>query len=266
MVPYARAIVGLLFVLLAAGPTWAQSRPNGSDCVQLFFGDGVSVGAGFARSWVTVGQDGQPRGVGVTFTEAALSGLPGMHTEYVLPLPPQARLTPFDHIGVDWNPRGHVPPGIYDVPHFDFHFYMIPPGAREGITATGADMVRVSRVPPRGQLPAGYVQAPGGEPRMGAHWVDGASREFHGGTFTRTFVYGTYDGRVIFYEPMVTRAFLNTWPNEVLPVKQPAAYAASGYYPTRYSIRYDPQSRQYTVALEGLTYRQAAGVSVTARR
>ena len=27
---------------------------------------------------------------------------------------------------LNWNPHGHIPPGIYDRPHFDVHFYMEP--------------------------------------------------------------------------------------------------------------------------------------------
>jgi hypothetical protein len=29
-------------------------------------------------------------------------------------------------VGLNWNPHGHIPPGVYDLPHFDFHFYIEP--------------------------------------------------------------------------------------------------------------------------------------------
>jgi hypothetical protein len=32
---------------------------------------------------------------------------------------------PFDHLVSNFNPSGHGPPGIYTVPHFDFHWYII---------------------------------------------------------------------------------------------------------------------------------------------
>lgn len=33
-----------------------------------------------------------------------------------------------------WNPHGHAPLGIYTEPHFDFHFYTVPPEAVASIT------------------------------------------------------------------------------------------------------------------------------------
>jgi hypothetical protein len=45
--------------------------------------------------------------------------------EYVLPLPDAVARradVPFKWVLLDWNPGGHVPPGVYDVAHFDVHF------------------------------------------------------------------------------------------------------------------------------------------------
>src|SRR5690348_14444530 len=53
--------------------------------------------------------------------------------EVFLTLPSQAAGTGFTVLGLDWNPQGHPPPGIYDVPHFDFHFYYIPDSYRTTI-------------------------------------------------------------------------------------------------------------------------------------
>jgi hypothetical protein len=35
----------------------------------------------------------------------------------------------------------------------------------------------------------------------------------------------------------------------------PQKYAKPGYYPTKYSVRYDPVNKEYTVALEGMVLR-----------
>jgi len=69
-----------------------------------FVGEATPVGNGTVRSWVTTGADGKPTAIGVTFTEAALSGLPQsltpglIWTEFLLPLPPEASATGFNHI------------------------------------------------------------------------------------------------------------------------------------------------------------------------
>jgi hypothetical protein len=228
----------------------------------IFAGETKPVGNGTARSWVTTDKDGKPTAIGVTFSEAALSGLPPsltpglIWTEFLLPLPPEASATGFNHIGLNWNPKGHDPEGVYNVPHFDFHFYLISPAERERITTRGDDLDRVRKPLPAEFVPEGYVLAPGSEePGMGLHWVEPHSHEFHGKAFTHTFIYGSYNGRMIFLEPMMTKAFLETRLDITVPIKLPAKYQKPGYYPTRYSVRYDPESGEFTVAIEGLTLR-----------
>src|SRR5262245_13028749 len=76
-----------------------------------FVGEAKPIGNGTARTWVTLGADGKPTAIGVTFTEAALTGLPPaltprlIWTEFLLPLPPEASVTGFNHVGLNWNPK-----------------------------------------------------------------------------------------------------------------------------------------------------------------
>ncbi|MGH9768697.1 MAG: DUF5602 domain-containing protein [Blastocatellia bacterium] len=227
-----------------------------------FVGEATPVGNGIVRSWVTTSADGKPTAIGVTFTEAALSGLPQsltpglIWTEFLLPLPPEASATGFNHVGLNWNPKGHDPEGVYKVPHFDFHFYLTSPAERERITTRGDDLEKCRKPLPAEFVPEGYVLAPASEePGMGSHWVEPNSHEFHGKSFTHTFIYGSYDGRMIFLEPMITKAFLETRPNITVPIKLPAKYQKPGYYPTQYNVKYNPESREYTVSIDGLTIR-----------
>jgi len=89
-------------------------------------------------------------------------------------------------MGFHFNPQGHPPPGIYDVPHFDFHFYMMEESDVEEIE-TGPATYSI----PDAQIPEGYVRLPvldtdgDGEPdtplveeEMGEHLVDPTSPEF----------------------------------------------------------------------------------------
>lgn len=243
----------------APGPLHTSSN------AQTILGEVVPFGNGTARSWVQVDKSGNPTTVGITLTEAALDGLPTEATpgliwmvEYLLALPTEASALPFNHIGVNWNPSGHDPHGIYGVPHFDFHFYTISPEDRRKITARGEDLEKCRRVPGPGLMAEGYVFAPGAEePGMGGHWVDPVSHEFHGQAFTSTFIYGTYDGEIIFYEPMITMAYLKSKTDATIALKVPEVYAKTGYYPTHYRIHYDTRRKEYTVALEGMTLRQS---------
>jgi Domain of unknown function (DUF5602) len=225
-------------------------------------GETKPLGKGQVRSWVTLDRKGNPTAVGLTFTEEALSGLPAEPPqgeewmEISLDLPAQADATAFKHIGLNWNPSGHVPAKIYDTAHFDFHFYTITEEERARITAKGDDLARTQRQPAAGFVPEGYIYAPNSEhARMGAHWINPASGEFQGKTFTTTFLFGSYDGRLIFAEPMITKAFLETKPDVTEPLSLPANYERNAYYPTKYSVRYDAATKEYTVALEGMTLR-----------
>src|SRR5659263_7657 len=243
-------IILLAMALVVVGCVEKQSR-SGS-----FIGETKSLGNGMVRSWITLGDDGNASAIGVTFTEMALSGLPTENSsEYMLALPEQASATPFNHVGIDWNPKGHVPPGIYDKPHFDFHFYMITPEERNSITATEDDMVKLSKNISSEYIPENYVPTPGGEPRMGAHWIDPTSPEFNNQSFTKTFIYGFYDGKMVFVEPMVTKAFLETKPNTSDIIKVPTKYPKKAYYPTRYRVKYDANAKEYTVSIEGMILR-----------
>ena len=218
--------VAVLSICLAGTRAFACDECKLAKSIAI--GETRVVGNGVAYSWVKLDGAGKPLAVGVTLTESALTGLPeltpGMKEmpEYTLALPKEAAATPFDHIGLNWNPKGHEPNGIYGVPHFDFHFYTLNREERRQITAIGPDRAKCDREPPAGYLPAGYVVAPGSQvPQMGEHWVDPASPEFHGEQFTRTFIYGSYDGRVAFLEPMITKAFLETRREDTRPIKLP---------------------------------------------
>ena len=97
-----------------------------------FKGPQVDWGHGHARSWITLTHDGVPVEIGVEITGDAINTL-GSHPDAienhhttVLPLHQKAiAATAFEHIGINWNPGGHPPAGVFTVPHFDFHFYMI---------------------------------------------------------------------------------------------------------------------------------------------
>jgi hypothetical protein len=257
-----------LLAALAAG----QSRSAmGCEECQLqkagtYIGRITLMGNGTVRSWLKLNKSGHPESMGVTLSETALTGLAktppkgalkGMEgMPYTLTLPKEAAATGFDHIGLDWNPHGHPPKGVYDKPHFDVHFYHSTQAELKKITATGTDLTRCNKRPAAKYLPAGYIMPPDtAVAQMGAHAIDAGTPELNGQPFTHTLVYGYYDGKVNFIEPMVTKEFLESKTNVTVAIKQPMVYQKRGYYPTSYSIRYDPIRQEHTISLNGLTLR-----------
>lgn len=239
------------------------------------FGAPVQIGQGQARSYALYAQDGDrvPVEFGVALDSLALEGLPTQGAMLELPLAlPADPVLPYRYVVLNWNPEGHPPEEVYGVPHFDFHFYMTPRSEVEAILPSDPNFARKANHVPEGDyLPPFYIVpvAPGeevasaAEPRMGVHWVDVRSPELQGmlgnpsayEPFTTTFIYGSWDGRITFLEPMISRAYLLTHPDVVLPISQPAAVPEAGWYPGAYRIVYDRDAKEYRIGLTDLSRR-----------
>ena len=100
-----------------------------------YFGNNVILGKGHIRTYVTQDKSGKPVDMGIEFSEAAINTVDmpmkhsGMHCNtYNLRFHPNAtKMLPYNHVSLDWAQMGHGPEGVFDVPHFDVHFYMIDP-------------------------------------------------------------------------------------------------------------------------------------------
>ena len=103
----------------------------------ISYGDSASLGNGTIKGWVKTDVSNNPQSIGLTLTEDVLTNLPLDGTETHLNLPKNASDTLFNHLLFDWNPAGHPPPGIYNLPHFDLHFYWINKQEREAIPGGG---------------------------------------------------------------------------------------------------------------------------------
>lgn len=294
------ASASLVLIAAAAAPAAAQNFvPAGTPGAKLtprptrsYYGPAAKVGAGEARVYVTYDEDGTtPLEIGVALSERALEDLPmdgaghhGAHGpvhQWLLDLPAEYT-APFTFLELNWNPKGHEPDGVYrDVPHFDFHFYTISRAERERIVPSNpewaakandlpsGDYVPPFNVPlgPPGAKPEGFAV-----PLMGVHWSDLRSAELQRllgkpegfKPFTATFIHGSWGGRYIFWEPMITRAHIlakktTSDPavrDEVIPISTPARYHVPGSYPDAYRITWDAEAKEYRIALTGLTRKQ----------
>jgi hypothetical protein len=249
----------------------------------LVYGPVQQIGNGTARSYiVTSAADPKvPVEVGFALSETALDGLPAAMATLLLDLP-QSNPTPYTFLELNWNPEGHEPASVYDLAHFDFHYYRVGKAVRASILPTDpAYATKAASFPGAEFRPEFYLDAGtlGGVapdaatvPEMGLHWLDTRSPELQmlagnpegHQAFTTTFIYGSWDGEFIFDEPMITRAYIlakktATDPavrDEVIPVSVAARHSPAGYYPDAYRIQWDPSIREYRVALTELVYRQ----------
>jgi hypothetical protein len=233
------------------GPAALKNNVAGKS-INTFYSSTQPVGNGIARAWVSQAKDGVPASVGITLSDKVLEKLPDDPATFLFALPDNKGTGFYKVAELNWNPHGHFPPNVYDIPHFDFHFYIIPNSERLSIVA---DDPKFAIAPAAQFVPPLYLQTPGGEPQMGAHWVDLLSPEFNGGVFTKTFIWGSYDGKFIFWEPMITLDYLLTKPDVTVMVRQPSAFQQDGYYPYQYRITYSSTPKEFNIILD-LTYHE----------
>ncbi|MCB1905862.1 MAG: DUF5602 domain-containing protein [Rhodocyclaceae bacterium] len=240
--------------VVAVGTAWGQA-----DSV-IHTGQAVAIGHGEAYTFVRTGQGGEVSAIGVVLTADVLEGLPAAAPggdpmfSYHLSMPEGGPRTVIDHVGVDWESVGHPPSQVYDVPHFDFHFYVVSRDAVGQVVFAGPeDSGSPDQQPPARLMPAGYVMPPGtAVPKMGAHAVNPSAPEFQQQPFDATFIYGYYNKELTFVEPMVSLAFLRSRSQFAAPVSRPEAYSRAGAYPSSYRVSYDDARRVYEITLEGL--------------
>jgi len=275
--------------LAPTGPT-LEADAGGGHTIR-HYGIPVRLGNGTARTYVLVNTSDRdvPLEVGVALSEGAMEGLAaatGMagHESIVVNLLalPALNPTPVRFVELDWNPAGHEPAAIYGVPHFDFHFYTVSRETRSSIVPTDPRYAEAAASFPAPEFrPPFYVDAATAAgapasavtvPQMGLHWFDVRAPELQAALgnpagyqpFTRTFIKGTWDGRFVFDEPMITRAWLlakrissrEAAPDEIIPVPTAARYEPAGYYPQAYRVAYDPRAREFLVGLTQLAARE----------
>ena len=275
----------------------AQPKANNP---HMYLGPEVTMGAGTIQTYAMVNGAGKPIEVGIYFSATALQALPPQasdgawdilddngevvypccgHEHFLQFHPAVMERIPFKYAIVNWNPEGHVPPGIYNVPHFDFHFYTFSNEERmsmeaplesemcieEGVAVPLKcdDYLLAMQPLPADQFPPGYSNVGAVEPGMGNHLLDLMSHEWHGMAFDHTWIFGAYAGRLTYWEPMITLDYLNSLktgngrngPKQVnVKISTPAAAPEAGYYPSQYQIAYHPSLDGYTVSLNKMKW------------
>jgi len=261
-------------VTRAVAPNGVSLAAGGLDN-GTYFGATVSLSPGIARTYVTV-QDGAPFEIGVELNKGALEGLPtagghdGHNNEHhmrehswELPLPEAAAATAYKSVNIGWMPNGHEAP--YNRPHLDFHFYVIPTAERLAIDPSDPEWAqKAGAMPAPAFWPARYfplsmlINKPAAEvavPEMGVHWLDIASPELYGAEFTHTLFYGSWNGAIIFDEPMITKKLLESRAAVDVTLPPAADYATDGYRAGGYRVYFDEASQRHRVALVQLARR-----------
>jgi hypothetical protein len=101
------------------------------------------------------------------------------------------------------------------------------------------------------ERPAGYMPTPGGIAAMGKHWAPPPPSFL---PFTRVMIWGSYNGKMTFIEPMVTLGYLQSGETSKKTFGQPQVFPKPGNYPTMYNV-YKSDNGHHIVSLSNFVMR-----------
>ena len=256
----------ILFAAITLVAFSSCKKDNEKKEAKIFTSEVKPFQHGKAWTWYEEDANQNPLRLAIAFDDAAFNNLdrvghegPGHNHDNSLSLnyhPKALAVTPFTHALLDWNPSGHEPEPIYGEPHFDFHFYMQTEAERLAIPLYEQAKEKFDNAPAAGYMPPTYINPGGGVPQMGAHWIDVTTPELNGQLFTQTFLMGSYDGKVTFWEPMITEKFIRDNESFERTIPQPTKYQKAGWYPTK--TRIEKKNGVISIILEGFVQRQAS--------
>ncbi|MEU1376880.1 hypothetical protein ABZ442_24935 [Streptomyces triculaminicus] len=271
----------------ASAATAAEDAPAGSGSAQsLRSFNKVSLGDGFVETLYSADSANQPQVLAVRVDAAAMNSLPmspvhdgqtcfdkdgdgisletdcasGHERDLWLP---KLNGLPFQWLMFDWQAHGHGPSHVFDKPHFDMHFFIQDFTARNQIRTGPCNLVincdddaKAKKTVPAPFAPEGWGM-PGAAGRMGNHIVDPNAAPANGGPFTQAFAYGTWDGHISFWEPVINKDWVVTEkPSACRSVPQTPAVEVTGFYPTQMCTRYGANG-DLTFTLEKFVKRTA---------
>jgi hypothetical protein len=256
-------ILSALFLALAINSCADDPvDPGVTDLTETKYGETIKMGNDSVRTYVKIDSLGNPAAIGIAIDADAINGLGNAPLMTMLPLPNDANSKlPYKTISMDWNPQGHEPEVFFGAKHFDFHFYTMTESEIHGISM---DSNKMYKEPVQSDVPAGYTGyvnipgmgriATGGAPMMGWHFTDSTVPMIPGQyVFDKIFIYGFYNGKMNFMEPMITKEYLEKKETFTASIPQPQTYINSGnFWPTKYTIRFNAATNQYIVEMHDM--------------
>ncbi len=246
-------------------------------------GDRISFAKGNVQTYMQINPDGTPYAYGITFPESTLEDLPGKdqpndfqncfdadengiisekecvggHFRFLF-YPKNKLKNPIQWSSFSYHPIGRLPPGIFDVPLFEFRSNLkdffetnsIKLGPCPGLINC-EDYALAAKEVPEKYLPKGYTSINIIEGKVGNLLVNTYGSEFDPKKkFRNSFILGSFNGKISFFEVMVSLDVLNEKKSGCLPIMQAESYEQIGYYPTKYCIKFWEEKKQFFVSLE----------------
>lgn len=183
--------------------------------------------------------------------EAPFVWPPALAATIAMPEVVQQHLGVMD-VTIFWEAHGH-PPGPYLIPHFDYHFYVIP--ASEVAAIDCADDTKPDAPPAGYALPDVDIPEVGHliglcVPKMGMHALLQSEMESEE-PFKGTMVIGYYAGEPIFFEPMIPQDRFMVLESFSLDMPAVAGTRPGVVLPTRFEAVYNEATSAYEFVFSG---------------
>lgn len=187
--------------------------------------------------------------------EAPFVWPPALAARIAMPDVVRQRLGVMD-VTIFWEAHGH-PPRPYQIPHFDYHFYVIPTAE---VAAIDCEDDTKPDAPPAGYaLPDVDIPDVGHliglcVPEMGMHALLQSEMESEE-PFNGTMVIGYYAGEPIFFEPMIPQDRFMLLESFSLDMPAVAGTGPGVALPTRFDAIYDEAASAYEFVFSGFPTR-----------
>ena len=237
----------------------ADSPPDETSVVSLVSGPCGEVHGANVCSWAEVAGD-RVLEFGLDIPMASIVNAdhdapfvwpPALAARVAMPDVVQQRLGVMD-VTIFWEAHGH-PPAPYLIPHFDYHFYVIPVSEVAAIDCADLSM---PDAPPAGYaLPDVDIPDVGRliglcVPEMGMHSLLESEMESDE-PFDGTMVIGYYAGEPIFFEPMIPKDRFMGLESFSLDMPEVPGTRPGVVLPTRFEAVYDDAASAYRFVFSG---------------
>jgi hypothetical protein len=208
-------------------------------------GEKKTLFGGDCQTWAIVDSSGKIVEFSWSLPMATINGIPASTVNDVInfvDLPQVVKdQTIFRSIDFSFLPHGHSPPGVYDVPHWEFHVSHFTQAERLAIDCADQTQPTADYIAPN------WIVFPGCLLTQGQHAYDLTAPEFNKERFTKGNYATYYHGFVGGIEPQATRDLLVQTRADIdfLPSMVVKKYGITGLYPAKVHVHWIEKDETY---------------------
>lgn len=201
--------------------------------------------AGTVSTWAVLDASNVVTEVAFSFPMTIVRSVSGADQRFAVLMPKEAiDQTQIKSLAINYYQNGHIPPGVYDTPHWEIHGNNVSEEEVQKITCDDPSH------PPPELVPKGYIVPPIEAvpclPLMGIHAISGDAPEFNGERFRAgAHLLTFYKGAWRQHEPKASVEFMKRHEEGTFPLPDMPKVPERGLYPRKFSMNYNAQYDTY---------------------